>query len=150
VNIIGLLVIKIEMERVSLIIAVDFDGTCVDHIFPLIGKDVPDAVRVLKRLSDSGHRIMLWTMRADGSNHPYVLLDAVKWFEDRGIPLWGVNLNPEQGWSHSKKQYANYYIDDAAVGCPLITLPSFERSMVNWQLIEKFFAEKEFFYSSTD
>ena len=98
-----------------LIIAVDFDGTCVTHEYPNVGKDV-GAVPVLRDLVAAGHKLMLWTMRSDKT-----LDHAVRWFESNGIPLWGVNENPGQkSWTSSNKQYAQLYIDDAAIGCPLI------------------------------
>ena len=46
----------------ELIIAVDFDGTCVTHEYPDIGRDI-GAAPVLKRLVESGVRLILWTMR---------------------------------------------------------------------------------------
>ena len=73
------------------------------------------AVPLLKELAAAGHRLILWTMR-DGE----YLTAAERWFAARGIPLWGVNANPEQkGWSESPKCYAHLYIDDCAVGVPL-------------------------------
>ena len=45
-----------------MVIAVDFDGTCVTHAFPKIGEDI-GAVPVLKRLVKAGHKIILYTMR---------------------------------------------------------------------------------------
>lgn len=98
-----------------MIFAVDFDGTCVDHQFPALGPDVPHAVESLRKLVSNGHQIILWTMRSDEP-----LEHAVNWFTHNGIPLFGVNANPEQHWSNSPKAYANFYIDDAAVGCPLL------------------------------
>ena len=41
-----------------MIIAVDFDGTCVTHKYPDIGEDI-GAVPVLKELVDKGHRLIL-------------------------------------------------------------------------------------------
>jgi hypothetical protein len=118
-------------------VAVDFDGTCVDHRYPLVGEDVPEAARVLKRLADSGCRLILWTMRS-GSE----LEDAVAWFEGKGIPLWCVNCNREQHeWTSSPKAYAQCYIDDAALGCPLGTFPGFSRPAVDWLAVESHFFE---------
>ena len=96
-----------------MIIAVDFDGTCVTHEYPEVGKDV-GAVDTLHELVAKGHKIMLWTMRSGKE-----LDDAVEWFEQNDIPLWGINENPTQNWSPSHKQYAHLYIDDTALGCPL-------------------------------
>ena len=44
-------------------IAVDFDGTCVTHDYPRIGKEI-GATKVLKRLVEAGHKLILNTMRS--------------------------------------------------------------------------------------
>lgn len=121
------------------IIAVDFDGTCVTHEYPDVGKDAPYAVEVLKRLEANGVNIILWTMRSDSH-----LQDAVDWFEQKGIELWGVNENPEQcSWTQSPKCYAPIYIDDAALGCPLLApLYNGGRAVVDWKSVEKLLQEK--------
>lgn len=113
-------------------VALDFDGTLCDHVFPAIGEEAPDAIRVLHRLrSMDDVRLMLWTMR---SGKP--LDEAVAWCKARGVHFWDVNRNPEQSsWSTSNKQYANIYIDDAALGCPLISVPGFHREVVDWKTI---------------
>lgn len=99
-----------------MIIAIDFDGTCVTHEYPLIGRSI-GAEDVLQKLVGAGHKLILWTMRSG----PY-LEDAKLWFEAREIPLFGVNENPVQhSWTDSPKAYAQLYIDDAALGAPLIT-----------------------------
>ena len=100
--------------RKSFVFAVDFDGTIVTHEYPKVGKDV-GAIPVLKQLIQNGHRIILWTMRSGET-----LDDAVKYVEEQGVELFGVNQNPEQiSWTTSPKCYANIYIDDAAIGVPL-------------------------------
>lgn len=110
-------------------IAVDFDGTCVTHDYPNVGKDI-GAVPVLRALNQNGHELILNTMR-DGSE----LLDAVIWFSDHYIPLFGINENPTQkSWTKSPKVYAHLYIDDAALGCPLKYDPNFHsRPYVDWK-----------------
>ena len=56
----------------------------------------------------------------------------MQWFADNNIPLWGINENPDQkNWSTAKKVYANLYIDDAALGCPLLYSGS-DRPYVDW------------------
>ncbi|GHU10968.1 hypothetical protein FACS1894151_10560 [Spirochaetia bacterium] len=98
----------------SMKIAVDFDGTCVTHEYPHIGKDI-GAVVVLKQLVNMGHKIILNTMRSG-----LELEAAVNWFKENGIDLYGVNEDPGQKeWTKSPKVFANIYIDDAALGCPL-------------------------------
>lgn len=116
------------------LICVDFDGTCVMHEYPLIGADVPEAVRVLKRLRENQVKLILWTIRSNES-----LQDAVNWFATRGIELWAVNKNPQQRfWSQSPKAYAPAYVDDAAIGCPLIFPDDPEqRPYADWLAIEK-------------
>ena len=64
------------------IVAVDFDGTCVTHEYPRVGADVPHAARVLKRLIESGVKIIVWTMRCD----EYLDVHAREWFEAEKKP----------------------------------------------------------------
>jgi hypothetical protein len=128
-------------------ICVDFDGTCVVHEFPAIGRDVPGAVQTLKALVDKGHRLILFTMRSDRRKVGGVggeeiedvagdfLTNAVKWFALRDIPLHGIQRHPTQDtWTTSPKAYGNIYIDDAALGCPLYHNPS-GRPYVDWERV---------------
>lgn len=116
----------------NLIICVDFDGTCVTHEYPNIGKEI-GATEVLKQLTDKGHKLILFTMRSGKE-----LQDAINWFEKRDIPLFGVNKNPEQHtWTSSPKPYAHLYIDDAAYGCPIkYNKILSDRPFVNWDIIK--------------
>lgn len=112
-------------------IAVDFDGTCVSHAYPSIGRDI-GAVPVLKSLVERGHNLILHTMRCGA------MLDAaVEWFSENDIPLYGVAKNPTQHtWTQSPKCYAQVYIDDAALGCPLSIDPAVsDRPFVNWNRV---------------
>ena len=52
------------MGKESFIIAVDFDGTCVEHDYPAVGLDVENAVETLRALNKAGHRLILFTMRS--------------------------------------------------------------------------------------
>lgn len=102
-------------------LVVDFDGTCVTHEYPEIGKDI-GAAPVLKRLSDKGHKIILFTMRSEpvDPNGRNTLKEAVDWFERKGIKLYGINENPSQkSWTKSPKAHGNIYLDDHALGAPL-------------------------------
>ena len=107
------------------IIAVDFDGTIVTHEYPEIGKEVPGAIETIKVLQKNGHDVFLWTMR-----DKLELQEAIAYLEDKGIYLNGYNRSPAQ-FSSSLKQYASIYIDDAALGCPLI-YPDQGRPYVDW------------------
>lgn len=124
----------------SPIIAVDFDGTIVDHRFPDIGAPVPRALETIRQLITLNARIVLWTMRSGES-----LDDAVRYLFRNGITPWGVNANPTQsGWTTSPKAYAHYYIDDSAIGCPLMRVPGFARPCVDWTLVSHIVLEREF------
>ena len=46
-----------------MIIAVDFDGTIVEHRYPEIGKEIPFAIATLKQLQAERHLLILWTVR---------------------------------------------------------------------------------------
>lgn len=123
------------------IIAVDFDGTVVTHEFPLVGKDI-GAAGVLRELRDHGHRIILFTMRSRKNHDVDYLADAINWFHDNGISLWGINNNPEQhSWTHSVKPFANLYIDDMALGAPLKTIEGSERKAICWKTVREMLVE---------
>lgn len=114
-----------------MIIAIDFDGTCVTHEYPRVGQEI-GAAEVIRGFVERGHKIILFTMRSGDT-----LVDAVKWFTQHGIPLFGVNENPDQHtWTQSPKPYAHVYIDDAALGVPLVQ-PAEGRPYVNWEEVRE-------------
>jgi hypothetical protein len=131
-------------------INVDFDGTCVTHDYPRVGHDI-GAITVLKKLVENGHRLILFTMRSDGSgferldgtvdNHG--LSDAINWFKENEIPLYGIQTNPTQlNWTTSPKSYAPLMIDDSALGCPLkMDLSVSPRPFVDWVKVEEILTE---------
>lgn len=114
------------------VIALDFDGTVVTHEYPAVGRDI-GAEPVLKDLVAKGHKLVLNTMRSGAS-----LRAAQQWFLEREIPLYGVNANPSQHtWTTSPKVFAHIYIDDAALGCPLMVAPEIERPYVDWTAVSE-------------
>lgn len=120
-----------------MIIAIDFDGTVVDHRYPHIGVDAPLVFETLTDLVHSDHKLILFTMRWGT-----YLDEAVCWFKRNGIPLYGIQYNPEQkSWTTSNKCYAEMYIDDAAFGCPLIKPKGFNRPCVNWRVVRNWFVK---------
>ena len=125
-------------------IAVDFDGTCVTHDFPAVGKEI-GAADVLLELSKKGHKLILFTMRSDDikKNQMY-LTDAINWFKKWEIPLYGIQSDPQQrSWTSSPKCYAEVYIDDAALGAPLIYNPDLsDRPYVDWSVARGFLRQK--------
>lgn len=115
-----------------MIIGLDFDGTCVKHAYPQIGEDI-GAVPVLKEMVKNGHQLILNTMRSGK-----LLDEAIQWFENNGIKLSGANHTPGQAtWTESPKVYAQLYIDDAALGCPLMEDDG--TIYVDWKTIAKIF-----------
>lgn len=113
-----------------MIIAIDFDGTCVTHDYPDVGDEI-GAAPVIKKMVERGDKIILFTMRS--GEH---LIHAKEWFEMNDIPLFGVNENPEQHtWTQSPKPYAHLYIDDAALGVPLKKLVEHKRPFVDWSAV---------------
>ena len=95
-----------------MIFAIDFDGTCVTHAWPAMGRDI-EAQPVLKEMVANGHQLILWTVRS-GSN----LDPAVDWFKKNEIPLFAICDNPDNP-SGGRKIHADFFIDDRAFGCPL-------------------------------
>ena len=130
------------MKQNKLIIAIDGDGTCWTSDWPSMGKDI-GAAPILKKLVKNGHKLMLWTMR--GSRPGYNTLDdAVNWFKKNDVELWGINENPEQSSMHfnGHKQFADLYIDDAALGAPLKTDKAFHpRLFIDWEKVDKMLEE---------
>jgi hypothetical protein len=125
-----------------MIISVDFDGTCVTHEFPYVGRDI-GSVPVLKELVENGNQLILFTMRSD-NNKGNFLKDAVSWFSENGIPLYGIQTNPSQSsWTSSPKAYAEMYIDDASLGCPLIYPENGERPYVDWVKVREILIDKD-------
>ena len=115
----------------KMIIAVDFDGTCVEHDYPDVGLDVEGAVETLRALTAKGHRLILFTMRLGAK-----LEAAERWFRDRKIELWAVNRNPEQReWTESTKVFADIYIDDSALGCPIMFIDGVRRPVIDWRKV---------------
>jgi hypothetical protein len=95
-------------------IAVDFDGTIVDHAYPAIGKEKLFAFRTLKELEKMGARLILWTFRAGKE-----LDEAVEFCRKNGIEFYAVNRNyPEEVYNEtiSRKIDADIYIDDKNIG----------------------------------
>ena len=97
-----------------MIIAVDFDGTIVDHEYPEIGKTKLFAFETLKALQKQGHQLILWTYRAGEE-----LDKAVDFCKKNGVEFYAVNKNyPEEIYegSISRKIIADIYIDDRNIG----------------------------------
>ena len=51
------------IDLTNIKIAVDFDGTIVEHMYPEIGKENLFAFQTLKELEKKGAKLILWTYR---------------------------------------------------------------------------------------
>ena len=97
-------------------IAVDFDGTIVDHRYPEIGEEKPFAVQTLRMLIADHHKLILWSVR-EGE----LLDEAVNWCRERGIEFYAVNRDyPEETLRNndhfSRKLKVDLFIDDRNLG----------------------------------
>lgn len=98
----------------SLTIAVDFDGTIVEHAYPKIGREMLFAFDTLKALKKKGHKLILWTFRAGST-----LDEAVAFCKENGVEFYAVNKSyPEEtmGPEISRKINADIFIDDRNIG----------------------------------
>lgn len=96
-----------------MIIAVDFDGTIVEHKYPSIGRPIPFAIETLKQLQKDGHTLLLWTVR-DGD----LLQEAIDYLEKNGLKFYAYNKNfpEEEIEGASRKLNADIFIDDRNIG----------------------------------
>ncbi len=119
-----------------MIIAVDFDGTIVEHAYPKIGRPIPFAIQVLKQLQEEDtHTLILWTVR-EGA----LLDEAIKYCEDNGLRFYAVNKNypeEEQGCL-PRKLNVDLFIDDRNLG-----------GLPDWGIIYKMLKENDFLNTET-
>ena len=99
-----------------MVIAVDFDGTIVEHKYPKIGEEIPFATETLRMLIKEKHKLILWSVR-EGQ----LLQDAIDWCRERGVDFYAVNKDyPEEKVEYnnhfSRKIKADVWIDDLNVG----------------------------------
>jgi hypothetical protein len=98
-----------------MVIAVDFDGTIVEHKYPEIGDELPFATSTLRMLIEQRHRLILWTVRRGK-----LLDEAVEWCRQHGVEFYAVNKNfPEEvleGNDCYGKVNAELFIDDRNLG----------------------------------
>jgi len=98
-------------------IAVDFDGTIVEHRYPEIGEEIPFAIETLKMLIKDRHKLILWSVR-EGR----LLEEAVNWCRERGVEFYAVNKDyPEEkreGNNHYSRKLnsIDIWIDDRNIG----------------------------------
>lgn len=113
-------------------IAIDFDGTIVEHHYPDIGPEKPFAIETLKLLIQERHQLILWTVR-EGR----LLDEAVQWCRERGVEFWAVNRDfPEEDIEKNahftRKLKVDLFIDDRNLG-----------GLPDWGTIYRMISEKK-------
>lgn len=99
-----------------MIIAIDFDGTIVEHAYPDIGKSIPFAIETLLLMQKDGHKLIMWTVRRGR-----LLQDAIDYCAGRGLFFYAENENyrgesKEMGDEVSRKLGVDMFIDDRNLG----------------------------------
>ncbi len=96
-------------------IAVDFDGTIVEHKYPEIGKEIMFAFQTLRALQEEKHQLILWTYRSGKE-----LDAAVEYCRRNGVEFYAINSSyPEEEFDEdydSRKIDADLFIDDRNIG----------------------------------
>jgi hypothetical protein len=97
-------------------IAVDFDGTIVEHAYIRIGKEIPFATETLRQLIQDRHKLVLWTVREDE-----LLQEAIDWCRERGVEFYAINRDypeeeREKNNHFSRKLKVDIWIDDRNIG----------------------------------
>jgi hypothetical protein len=96
-----------------MVIAVDFDGTIVEHEYPRIGAPIPFAIETLLQLQKDGHTLIMWTVREGG-----LLKEASDYCAKKGLIFYAYNKNhPEEDRANAaRKLDAELFIDDKNIG----------------------------------
>lgn len=98
-----------------MIIAVDFDGTIVEHDYPRIGKPIPFAIETLIQLQKENHKLILWSVR-EGK----LLQEAIDYCGQNGLFFYAANENymgeRVESEKYARKLAADLFIDDRNLG----------------------------------
>jgi len=96
-------------------LAIDFDGTIVEHKYPEIGEIKLFAFETLRELQKQGHQLILWTYR-----YGKELEDAVEFCRKNGLEFYAINKSfPEEQFDESnasRKIDCDMFIDDRNLG----------------------------------
>ncbi|HUU87508.1 MAG TPA: hypothetical protein VMX17_07110 [Candidatus Glassbacteria bacterium] len=106
------------------VLAVDYDGTLVENVFPEEGSFKKDVVNKVKEFKDNGAEVILWTCREGAS-----LAEAIGRCYEKDVEFDAVNENSPSELAYIEKQkaengdilaqrkiYADLYIDDKSPG----------------------------------
>ena len=139
-----------------MIIFLDFDGTVVEHQYPLIGELNPNCFEVLDKLIIAKHKIILNTMRVefqDGTLEEAISYIRMELFKINPKNTISFELEhtlskihpPEWNWNlHLAEQCI--YIDDICKGTPMRNNIETMGQMVDWFALDKQFIEFGIYY----
>jgi predicted mannosyl-3-phosphoglycerate phosphatase (HAD superfamily) len=123
-------------------IYLDFDGTVVEHYFPAIGAENPNALKVIAKLQSAGHQIILNTYRVEiDIVHVH---EAMEFINSSALILEPITiylpkkLDPKPFDLVVAKESNQLYIDDIAPNIPIRRNLVLEYGMmVDWLEVEK-------------
>jgi len=94
-----------------MILAIDFDGTLCQNLFPKIGNPIKPVIDWCKERKQAGDKLILWTCRTKSQ-----LQEAVDWCKTQGLEFDAVNENLDEiikkYGGDTRKIQADHYVDD--------------------------------------
>ena len=134
-----------------MVIYLDFDGTLVEHHYPIIGQPNPNCFEVLNKLIKAGHKIILNTLRVEFQDG--TLEEAIRYVQ-KGLfkiePKHTANFKlehtlekihpPEWNWDRHLAEKC-IYIDDICKGTPMCDNIIKFGQMVDWSALDREFIE---------
>ena len=120
-------------------IFLDFDGTVVEHYYPLIGAYNPGCKEVISKLQQAGHEVILNTYRVEIEGES--LKQALLFLYTLGLPIaitqkTNTKIHPPTWNIEEAIENGKLFIDDIAIGIPLIDAPVSGGKMVDWKKIK--------------
>ncbi len=127
-----------------MIIYLDFDGTVVEHQYPIIGKHNPGSFEVIKKLQDAGHEIVLNTYRIEIDRESFE--DAMNYLNNSTLilPITKHTTEKIHPFEWDLTAFINLqeiYIDDICTNIPLIDAEASIGKMVDWKEVDRLFLE---------
>ena len=121
-------------------IFLDFDGTVVEHYYPLIGAYNPVAKEVIARVQKAGHEVILNTYRVEIEDES--LKQALLYLYTLDLPIaftqkTKAKMHPSPWNLEEAIKTGKLFIDDIATGILLIDAPISGGKMVDWKKIER-------------
>ena len=126
-------------------IFLDFDGTVVEHYYPLIGAYNPGCKEVISKLQQAGHEVILNTYRVEIEDES--LKQALLYLYTLDLPITITQKKTKKmhppTWNLDEAiESGKLFIDDIATGIPLMDAPVSGGKMVDWKKIEAELEEK--------